>query len=461
MAFTQETFAPVGAVSTDSPTVYSYRSSDGLPVVTGSNYFVDKVYQLSQGDLIIAYLSDGDILLSVESDSQTASVPSYLGTSSGNVVNVIQESDFGVPSGGAITLVDDTCYLVLNDIAMTNRLICGSGNTIRGMAQVTSVLTYAGTGNFITTTSRLQTTYIDFGCPSATFLDADATAIGTPNQELVLMKNTRILNCAKFGNLTNIGFAAEYFSAIFADGFSFFGSDLFTFNVKDGAFIDTDAGSSALDLGTATFGFFALRDFVLIGSGTGISGAASSANIPSGKLGTVRDVDFSGMTTPLATISPSDIRWRFSGNPGVGSSQIVGETYYQATSPPQVVTITTPGTFESIGGTDFASSSLSHFTASTAGVLTYIGEGAGFVSISGFVAATNVGGGADEIEARVGINGVAVSEPGAITDNNAPTSLPVAVTTALASGDTVEIMVTNNSDTSNVEIYRAQLGIIV
>ena len=44
MAFTQETFASIGAHSADTPNLYSYKTSDSLSVVLSSNYFQAKTF---------------------------------------------------------------------------------------------------------------------------------------------------------------------------------------------------------------------------------------------------------------------------------------------------------------------------------------------------------------------------------------------------------------------------------
>lgn len=72
MAFTQETFATVGAQAADTPTVYSYKTLDSLPVVTSIGYFAEKRLQIEEGDIIQADLNGIFHILIVESDRQTA-----------------------------------------------------------------------------------------------------------------------------------------------------------------------------------------------------------------------------------------------------------------------------------------------------------------------------------------------------------------------------------------------------
>tara|TARA_R110002096_G_scaffold275751_1_gene469490 strand:+ start:194 stop:682 length:489 start_codon:yes stop_codon:yes gene_type:complete len=74
MAFTQSTFATVGAQSAPSPTVYSYISPDDLATVTTSSYFFDKRFQLDEGDWILCDLSDGAAILNVLADTSSAGI---------------------------------------------------------------------------------------------------------------------------------------------------------------------------------------------------------------------------------------------------------------------------------------------------------------------------------------------------------------------------------------------------
>ena len=59
MAFTQETFAPIGGQSTAAPSIWSYITQDTLAETISALYFIDKQYQLNVGDEIFIVASDG------------------------------------------------------------------------------------------------------------------------------------------------------------------------------------------------------------------------------------------------------------------------------------------------------------------------------------------------------------------------------------------------------------------
>ncbi len=70
MSFTQQSFATVGAQSTDTPNLYGYKSTDSLSTVLVAGYFVDKQFQLEEGDFILSQLSDFNGFLEVDETSQ-------------------------------------------------------------------------------------------------------------------------------------------------------------------------------------------------------------------------------------------------------------------------------------------------------------------------------------------------------------------------------------------------------
>ena len=59
MAFTQETFAPIGGQSTAAPSIWSYSTQDTLAETIAASYFIAKQYQLNVGDEIFIVASDG------------------------------------------------------------------------------------------------------------------------------------------------------------------------------------------------------------------------------------------------------------------------------------------------------------------------------------------------------------------------------------------------------------------
>lgn len=72
MAFTQDTFATVGAQASNPPTVYSYDTDDNIVEITSTGYFADKQQQLNQGDIIFCRVMEIFQILVVKDDTSTA-----------------------------------------------------------------------------------------------------------------------------------------------------------------------------------------------------------------------------------------------------------------------------------------------------------------------------------------------------------------------------------------------------
>ena len=68
-----------------------------------------------------------------------------------NYVLVKKISDFPTPSGGVITLADNTAYEINGTISFgTDRIVCGVSNVIYGIDKSDDILFYTGTGDLIT-----------------------------------------------------------------------------------------------------------------------------------------------------------------------------------------------------------------------------------------------------------------------------------------------------------------------
>lgn len=67
MSFEQSTFAPVGAHSSDTPNLFSYKTNDLTVQVIQPNYFFEKRNQLEVGDFMLIQAFDGSIFAEVDS----------------------------------------------------------------------------------------------------------------------------------------------------------------------------------------------------------------------------------------------------------------------------------------------------------------------------------------------------------------------------------------------------------
>lgn len=109
MAFTQSTFATVGAQAAPSPTIYSYKTDDSNATLIGAGYFADKSNQLEEGDYIIAFTADGAATYQVSASTGTVTpVTSSAGNDS--VLTVVSSGSHPSDQGPVAT---DTEHQIL------------------------------------------------------------------------------------------------------------------------------------------------------------------------------------------------------------------------------------------------------------------------------------------------------------------------------------------------------------
>ena len=123
MAFSQSTFAPIGAHSSDTPNLYSYKTSDVLALVLLTDYFLPKANQLEEGDFILIQASDQSAFVEVDS------------TRSGVFQVTTQDSKtaFGelkVESMTPITQISAQYGLLTNVLTVTDNSASGTGSII-------------------------------------------------------------------------------------------------------------------------------------------------------------------------------------------------------------------------------------------------------------------------------------------------------------------------------------------
>ena len=117
---------------------------------TTPSYLIDKV--VAGTNVTVTELNDGGVetLQISASGGNSVFTPTINST---NMIEVSQESDFGIAVGGAITLTTNTTYFVRGNVNCSNRLIADTeGILICGWDRDKDGLTHTGTGDFITAT---------------------------------------------------------------------------------------------------------------------------------------------------------------------------------------------------------------------------------------------------------------------------------------------------------------------
>lgn len=146
MAFTQDTFAPVGPQSTDAPSVYTYSTSDSLATIETAGYYLDKSNQLDQGDVIITNYSGGFGVFTVLGDTSSV-VESVSGDISAALPIIYLNSrqdviDNGTLSVDEITLDLGNYYIGPSVDLGSDVMVLGGGTIVWGgtatISQITS-----------------------------------------------------------------------------------------------------------------------------------------------------------------------------------------------------------------------------------------------------------------------------------------------------------------------------------
>ena len=241
-------------------------------------------------------------------------------------------------------------------------------------------------------------------------------------------------------------------NAITTDGISLL-NNITAFYMQDN--LVTLNGGTFMDLGTATLeGFTLTNPFVILAGGTTfLSGAASSANINSGGLGSVLNGRFTGAGTILSTISPDDARWNFFVNDGIQDTRPDGLLSLDVI---KTVTIAAANTPVKIGGVaaDWIIERTSQMTGNTDGRLTYDGERTATLPILANISAEAASGTNKALTFYIAIDGSIVSNSSVSTtvSSGAPKNTTVPWQDALVNAQFVEVWVENNTDTTDVVV---------
>ena len=292
------------------------------------------------------------------------------GPAGSKLVEVYDSGDLPAASLGVITLADDTEYLLLNDISLSDRIVMGDNTVLAGSDSVIVNLTYTGVGVFITATDKnIKIRDLYLTATGGTLFDWDDT-VGN--------KLFRLLDCGV--NCLNIGdfnggnillFHNVNFYNVGGTGFTFAGS----INVLLMTICGFTKGSGAqnlIDLNSATFYSVTFNKILFAYDGTGycISGLTASGNISAGGIGTISNILQLGSADILNNISPFDNLWEMQMNPQIYNSY----DEVLATRDTTNVVIAASATPVVVGAT-WTAHETHRFTATAGGRFTYTGKG--------------------------------------------------------------------------------------
>jgi hypothetical protein len=211
------------------------------------------------------------------------------------------------------------------------------------------------------------------------------------------------------------------------------------------------------DLGTATFNGFSVTDSFATLNGTSVflGGAAASANMTSGNIGSIHNSRFFGPGTPLNTIAVGDIRWVFDLNNGIQDSTIDVLMSQVANATNTVISaVNTP---TKVLGTWIEEEAF-QFTTDATGKMTYVGEKDIELNVSMSFTIAPVSGTNKKLATYVAKNGTEITNSGAPAVIVSATNFQRVSTSwrvSLTNGDFIESYVENRTDAVDVLITDA------
>ena len=369
-------------------------------------------------------------------------------------VVVNQLSDFPAAVLGVITLASDTEYLIRNDISTSSRFVVGNNTVITGADEAVTNLTYTGSGIMFTATSASCTfKNIKLSCTAGTLIDFNGSG-----SEILQFLNCIIL-AGTVGTISDfLGMRFEGTQGVITTNGILFAGANGVFLV-DASFVTISAGKM-FDLDSATFDSVSITDgfYTLNGTSVFLDGAASSANINSGGLGSVHNCRFFGTGTALQTITYLDIRWQFFINDDIGETHsdclmsLVGNV--TATT---ISAVSTPALIAGAWNEEHAA----QFSTTAAGRMTYNGIKPSHKPITMSFTAEPVSGSNKEISFYAVKNGVVInnSEASAVISAGSSRRVTLVWLSALDPGDYIEAYTENETDDIDILVSNAVMRI--
>lgn len=323
-----------------------------------------------------------------------------------NAVAVKALADLPTPSGGDITLVEDTLYYILGEIDIgANRIICGVNTPIVGrQARIDSIIgnnatelilynQTAGPGFLLQGLTVMQS-----GAGHSVHISA-GPAMNCIVEDVIISGELHVEDCGAFrleSFLVNAGSQVLFTGTVGA------------LLIKLGGFVGSN-GLTSLDFAsTAAFGTVLITEsqFITVTGSTGIS-LHASATLSKGELS---NTVFTGAGTFVTGFTKASDEWFFNSNTGLGNSRDRGVAKWNGTS----TTIDLPGaaawTTISDGGvnityTDGANEKWA-ITDADVGQLTYSGfQAKGFI-VAATITFTRTAGASLEVEFALADGGV-------------------------------------------------------
>lgn len=417
------------------------KDAFAFPVADGANLFVGAPLTLTPAGEIAVVLVD--------------TMP--------NMVFVKSKSDFPAPSAGVITLSADTTYYVIADVDLTgDRLVAQSGTSIIGASNDNSSLSSTGLSSnaMITSTWPLVMRDITIDAGGLTGSAAAFSLIAGGANRAISWTNVNVDNAVIAGTFSgytnllfnNCGFrtSAELKFDGTMDSIGFF-SCIFT---PPAASVAVRLESTLVINRRVRFIYSA---FVITSGMTGIL-VESLATFPNPQTFILDTVSFGGGGTYLTGITTFDTASLVVACTGVINTTSALE-YYMANNA-TATTIAVSGTYVKVAGTTTVGAIAQQFTH-TNNRATFTGGVNGVFRVLAFLNATGSNG--NQIVFRIAKNGttiVSTTQKMTLGSAGSIENIGIQAIVDLASGDFVEVWVTNLTNTNSVTVTDMNVSVL-
>lgn len=380
-----------------------------------------------------------------------------------NIVIIQKESDFPVQDGTTITGESGYLYYIVKPITTAKQFI-GDDCRILGIGTQTVLWTYTGTGSALqnSATGRLTVDSLNISATNGTAFTVNGDNTGNANQRINISSSVvladKIMTISGAGAVV-IDEVNWVLSGSVLDAITVSATNMLVFNMSRAFVGGISSGGSVVNFGTATSREYEISDLIYDGDSAGhvFKGLSGGGNVVIGSKFVCEGGNFTGSTTPLVGLSPSDIRIIFRDNAGLADSFFSVDTRL---SSPTTVNITSANSFVLINNGAWTSTISSKLSVDSNGVVTNISEDTIIVKVLAFVTA-EAAGGIDKTLARI-VKNANPALPESVdttneTENATSTSIPLFGIFTLAPNDTVALYVANGSITTDIYVTNAKL----
>lgn len=413
------------------------------------------------GAKLLSLKNNGLEKFSIDKDGVLSSDPAI------NIV-INSLSDFAVQDATTITLEAFKTYIPGAPIITSKRFIIQPGVSIIGSNLVGHIWESTTTGSMFTVVDAILLNVQNFAFKCTTGVGWDCTDVSEAStinfRDMISIDLAGGISADKFAKFTNVdSVVMNNIAGIEVnDGISFEGTTADFILLRDVSF----DGINDIDFVAVNFNSVVVNNFLSLrgvqAEGTdiatvGISGLPNSGNVGPDIVGKIIECEFTGTITPLSGISRSDLRWEVKDSSPIPNSTKTVDAFLTT---PETVTITDAGVFVPIGGTNWSSDVSERFSVSTAGLITSLSPSSSEVQVLISATVEKVGGGSDEIELAVAINGTASMKTIGATKNSTFTTITAVGIFTVAENTTIQAFVANVDSSSNILVDHCSMTVI-